>query len=149
MTQIPSNPPPDSNAACLLYDGACPICNTFAGAATKAGQVMGVDARASSALRDQATAAGLDLDVGIVVAQQGKLYYGAQAVHFLAKLAHTGKKPAWLRVLYLPFKSRRLAALLYPLLVKIRRLLLWVQGKELIGNLRQTTEDSRLSTDNR
>jgi len=119
---------------CLLYDGQCPMCATFAKFAdtAEAGKLKRIDARQDSPLRTQATKAGFDLDYGIVIEHQGKLYYGADALTCLANRNHDSLK---LMLVYLPFKYRWLSSLIYPLLVCVRRTLLWVRRKPLINNL--------------
>jgi predicted DCC family thiol-disulfide oxidoreductase YuxK len=127
-------PPPDAKCS-LLYDGQCPMCSTFARFAETAesGQLKKIDARQDSALRTQATAADMDLDYGIVVEHQGVLHYGADAATCLAKRNH---KSWQAKLLYWPFRFRWLSSLIYPVLVHIRRLLLWLGRKGLINNLR-------------
>jgi predicted DCC family thiol-disulfide oxidoreductase YuxK len=117
----------------LLYDGACPVCSSFARVAdaAEAGQMTKVDARNDSILRQQATAAGMDLDYGIVVEHAGKLYYGPDALTYLAGRQRSS---GW-SLIYLPFRSRAAAHILYPFLVRLRWLLLWLTRKSFIRNL--------------
>jgi len=110
------------------------MCATFAEFANnaEAGQLKKIDARQDSSLRTQATKAGFDLDYGIVIEHQGKLYYGADALTYLANRNHKNLK---LKLVYLPFRYRWLSGLIYPLLVRVRRTLLWLRQKPLINNL--------------
>ena len=121
-------------AYCLLYDGQCPMCAAFAEFIDTAevGQLKKIDARQDSPLQLQATKAGFDLDYGIVIEHQGKLYYGADALTCLAKRKHKSLK---LMLVYLPFRYHWLSALIYPVLVKVRRMLLWFRKTPLINNL--------------
>ena len=119
----------------LLYDGACPMCSAFAGFACHEGPggLEKINARDDTPLRTQATNAAMNLDDGIVVAHGGQLYYGAEALSWLARQKQESRL---LTLLYLPFRSGRFSRLAYPLLVQVRRLLLWCQNKPLIDNLR-------------
>lgn len=74
----------------------------------------------------------MDLDYGIVVEHQGKLYYGADA---LTCLANRDAQSFKLKLLYLPFRLRWLSRCLYPVLVRIRWLLLWLRETPFINNL--------------
>jgi predicted DCC family thiol-disulfide oxidoreductase YuxK len=129
-----TNEPAPQTQSCLLYDGACPICSTFAKIADRAedGCLRKIDARQESNLREQATAAGMDLDYGIVVESEGRLYFGAEALHYLANRPPKSLKTT---LLYLVFRSRRLTRVLYPLLVRMRWTLLWMTRTSSIRNL--------------
>jgi predicted DCC family thiol-disulfide oxidoreductase YuxK len=130
VDQAPADP-----AAChLLYDGDCPLCSAFARATAvaEAEPVTKIDARQDSLLRRQATAAGMDLDYGIVVKHQGALHYGPDALIMLARRTPRNRFGA---LLYLPFRSRLLAKGLYPIFVRLCWLLLRLQHKSLIRNL--------------
>ena len=118
----------------LLYDGECPMCSAFARVAdaAEAGQLKKVDARQDSILRAQATAAGMDLDYGIVVEHGGVLYYGADALTYLATMEH---RSLTLKLLYLPFRSQLFSRWFYPVLVRVRWFFLWLERKSFIHNL--------------
>lgn len=96
-----------------------------------------IDARHDSPIRRKATSAGLDLDYGIVVACGETLLYGADAVRFLARKP---RKSAVLTLLSLPFRLKILAHILYPPLVCLRWILLFVSRRGFINNLESETE---------
>src|SRR4051812_27580332 len=76
--------------AWLVYDGECPICKTYAKYVRirdTVGQLHLVDARNPSALLDEITNAGLNIDKGMVFKFNGIIYYGADAVHVLTLLS--------------------------------------------------------------
>lgn len=120
----------------LIYDGECPVCSAYsAGVAVDpdTGGVRRVNARSSDALIAQATAAGLDLDEGMVVVHRGKLHHGAEALHLMATLAPAkgfkNRLNRWL------FGSLAVSRVLYPFLRAGRNTLLWLLGKTKIRNL--------------
>lgn len=120
---------------CILYDGECPICSATAERITAGNDtatVDKIDARQDSPIRRKATSAGLDLDYGIVVACGEKLLYGADAVHFLARKS---QKSTLLTLFSLPFRSKILCHILYPPLVCLRWVLLFVSRRGFINNL--------------
>ena len=131
MMSEPSDKPAEDLA--LIYDSHCPVCTVYSGAVEVEGTgVRRIDARGSDALVQQATAAGLDLDEGMVVMHQGKLHHGADALHLMARLApRRGFKNRLNRLL---FGSRTLAHLSYPVLRAGRNLLLRILGRSKIGS---------------
>lgn len=132
--------PTKDDEVTLIYDGECPVCSAYsAGVAVEpaTGGVRRVDARSSDALVAQATAAGLDLDEGMVVVHRGQLHHGAEALHLMATLAPaTGIKNRLNRWL---FGSLAVSRVLYPFLRAGRNTLLWLLGKKKIGNLAAAT----------
>ena len=76
-----------ADAIVLVYDWECPACDTYCRLicpSGSAGTLNLINARESSAVVDEITQAGLDLDQGMVVKMGGQLYYGANAIHILA-----------------------------------------------------------------
>ena len=69
-------------------------------------------------------AQGLDLNQGIVVKFQDRLYHGRDALHLLAMI---GSEHGWLNRLNVAlFRHRRLAVIAYPLMKAVRKLSLFV-----------------------
>ena len=129
--------PPEPDELSIVYDGHCPVCSAYSGAAgvdeAAASGIRRIDARGDDALVAEATAAGLDLDDGMVVSYRGKLHHGADALHLMATLAP--RKGAWNRLNRLMFGSRTVARLSYPLLRAGRGTLLRLLGRGKIRNL--------------
>lgn len=121
----------------ILYDGACPLCRQTLCLLDRTDQPFAtVDARTDSTLRDAATAAGIDLDQGFVVAKDGQLYAGTAAARQLSALvAPTGWRNRAVQGL---FGSATRARLFYPLCRAARRVVLLLIGQPLIRNLRKT-----------
>lgn len=121
----------------LVYDRECPACDFYcrrAEVADSAGRLALVDARHASAIMDEITRAGFDIDRGMVLKKDGVLYYAADAIHQLALL--TPRRGAFNRLNRLMFVTRRGACTLYPALRACRKLLLKALGKTKINNLR-------------
>ena len=122
----------------LVYDGECPVCRTYCSyirIRQATGQLHLVDARQPGALMDEITAAGLDIDQGMVLKMSGQLYYGADAIHMLTLLS----SPSGLfnRFNYYLFSTRLGSRILYPLGKALRNMVLKVLGIHYIDNLKQ------------
>lgn len=136
---MPAAPRPD---IWLVYDGECPVCRHYVQHVRLqqvAGRLHLVDARDPSPLRDEVTAAGLDLDEGIVLKIGDQLFHGSDAAHRLSLLT-TGsglfnRVNAWL------FQSPRTARLVYPVLRTGRNALLRLLGVRRIGNRKAEPRD--------
>ncbi|UNK49475.1 DUF393 domain-containing protein [Lysobacter sp. S4-A87] len=124
----------------LVYDGECPVCNTYCRHARirdAVGQLHLVDARQPGPLMDEITAAGLDIDQGMVVKFEDVLYYGPEAIRVLTLLS----TPSGLfnRINYLFFGGRGRAGFFYPAGKAVRNLILKVMGIGYIENLKATS----------
>jgi predicted DCC family thiol-disulfide oxidoreductase YuxK len=120
----------------LIYDGECPVCIAYSDAVeteADSGGLRRINARSDDPLVRRATEEGLDLDDGMVVVHEGKLYHGADALHLMARLAPT--KGLHNRLNRLLFGSRAISRLSYPLLRGGRNMLLKLRGKAKIRNL--------------
>ena len=114
----------------IIYDGECPFCSSYVRMARlreTVGRVDLVDARGSDPRVAEAQTAGLDLDEGMVVLWQGERHHGAGAVHLIAALSDEGGLGN--RLQRRLFRSPRVAAALYPWLVRARRLWLRLAGR--------------------
>src|SRR5271165_2363920 len=123
--------------AWLVYDGECPVCKTY----TKyirirktVGQLHLVDARHQGPLMDQITAAGLDIDHGMVLKFNDVIYYGADAIFVLTKLS--SPSGIFNRINYYFFSSKLGAAVFYPVGKAFRTVLLKLLGIKYIENLK-------------
>jgi predicted DCC family thiol-disulfide oxidoreductase YuxK len=122
----------------LVYDGECPVCKTYCTyirIRQATGQLHLIDARQPSELMDEITAAGLDIDQGMVLKMAGQLFYGPDAIHMLTLLS----TPSGLfnRLNYYLFSTRLGSRILYPLGKALRNLVLKVLGIQYIENLKQ------------
>src|SRR5918996_4611969 len=120
----------------LVYDWECPACVTYCGSVRvprSVGRLRLVNARDSTAVMEQITEAGLDIDQGMVVKMGGQLYYGSDAIHTLALLS--SRSGIFNKLSHYVFRSRRLSRLIYPGLRTCRNALLKAMGKTKINNL--------------
>lgn len=120
----------------LVYDGQCPACDFYCRTiriSDDAGELHLIDARDDSAIRDEITRMGLDIDEGMVLKRNGRIYHGADAIHALAAISCPhgifNRQNRWL------FRSHNVAARLYPVLRACRNLLLKLLGRHRINNL--------------
>ena len=122
----------------LVYDRQCPVCEFYCqqiDVDASAGTLERVDARNESAIMDEITALGLDIDEGMVVKIGDSVFYGGDAINALAlKSSRTG---FFNRLAFWTFRSRRVSRLLYPLLKGCRNLLLKLLRRTRINNLQR------------
>ena len=116
----------------LIYDGECPVCTAYscnvdAGSA----QLHRINARSGNPEVQKAIEAGLDLDEGMVVLHQGKLYHGAEAMHRMAMFSP--KSGLRNRLNRLMFGNLAVARATYPFLRAGRNALLRLLGRQKIG----------------
>ena len=126
----------------LVYDRQCPMCEyycTLSRVRESAGELVLVDARDGGPLMDEITAAGLDIDDGMVLKAGDRLYYGADAIHALSLMGTNSG--VFNRVAYWTFRSRRVSRVLYPVLRAGRNLLLKLLGRTRINNLGRPGRD--------
>lgn len=130
-----STPTGESEPPVLVYDHDCPMCRTWCCNAFPEGngEVVLADARKGGALMDEITAAGLDIDRGMVLKKDGRLHYGADAIREAALLSRRRGVMASLNRLLFAHKGR--ADALYPFLRDVRNALLRVAGIPFIRNL--------------
>jgi predicted DCC family thiol-disulfide oxidoreductase YuxK len=120
----------------LVYDKQCPLCDYYCNLARireSVGHLVLVDARDGGPVMEEITAAGLDIDQGMVLKVGDTLHYGPDAIHALALL---GTNSGFFnRLTYQAFRSRRVSRVLYPMLKAGRNLLLKLLGRTKINNL--------------
>ena len=92
-----------------------------------------VDAREECAVMDEITRAGLDIDQGMVVKKDGRLYYGSDAINILARMS--SRADFFNELTHLTFRSRPVAHVLYPVSRAFRNLFLKTLRKTKINNL--------------
>ena len=132
---MPEKLPPNRQVL-LVYDKACPACHFYCRLArirATVGDLQLVNARETGEAMSRITAADLDIDQGMVLIVGSEMYYGADAIHMLSMMS-TRSGP-FNRLSYQLFKSKRVAALLYPVLRACRNLLLKILRKSKINNL--------------
>ncbi|MFT7214509.1 MAG: putative DCC family thiol-disulfide oxidoreductase YuxK [Granulosicoccus sp.] len=126
----------------LVYDRECPTCNAYCQVVKireSVGDLQIVDARENSAVMNEITAQGLDIDQGMVLKMGGQFYYGSDAIHTLALIG--SRSGVFNRLNYRIFKSETASSILYPFLRFCRNLLLKILGKTKINNLETDGND--------
>ncbi|MEQ3513402.1 DCC1-like thiol-disulfide oxidoreductase family protein [Pseudoalteromonas sp. BZB3] len=126
----------------LVYDKDCPACDNYCQVVRireSIGELKIINARESSDVLEEITQLGLDIDQGMVLKMGGVIYYGADAIHALALIS--SRSGVFNKLNYWLFKSKRVSAVLYPVLRFIRNLLLKMLGKTKINNLNSTGND--------
>ena len=114
----------------VVYDGDCPLCNSYVHM-TRLSQAVGiptlVNARERPELIKALAESGVNLDEGMAVYYQGRLYVGSEAVNLLALL--TTPVDLANRVAAAVLGRPGLARALYPLLRAGRNLLLKLRNR--------------------
>ena len=133
-TDVPASAP--DAPVTLVYDGECPACSNYVRmlrVRDAVGEVRLVDAREDTPIRREITAAGLDIDEGMVLKVGERLYHGADALHAFALLG--GRSGALNRLNYRLFRSPALSRALYPIMKGARAVLLKLLGRRRVNNL--------------
>ncbi|TMP84017.1 hypothetical protein CWB73_00705 [Pseudoalteromonas phenolica] len=126
----------------LVYDKDCPACDNYCQVVRireSIGELKIINAREDSEVLEEVTQLGLDIDQGMVLKMGGVIYYGADAIHALALIS--SRSGLFNKLNYWLFKSKRVSAVLYPVLRFFRNLLLKMLGKTKINNLNSTGND--------
>ncbi len=133
---------PDSQDILLVYDKECPACNYYCNLArirASVGNLVLVNARVDSPVMREITAAGLDIDQGMVLKVADKLFYGSDAIHALSLMST--RSGVFNRLSFFFFRSGKVSAVLYPVLRACRNLLLKMLRKSKINNLGTVNND--------
>lgn len=120
----------------LVYDQQCPACDFYCNLVRireSVGDLQLINARDGGDMLDEITALGLDIDQGMVLKVDDRIYYGADAIHALALLST--RSGFFNRLNYTAFSSARASQLLYPVFRVLRNLLLKVLRITKINNL--------------
>lgn len=120
----------------LVYDMECPMCDLYCRLVRirdTVGALELIDARDGGEIVDRVTAAGLDIDEGIVLIVDDEMYYGAEGMHRLALMST--ESGVFNRLAYRAFRSRRVSMALYPVFKACRNLLLKLLRRTRINNL--------------
>jgi predicted DCC family thiol-disulfide oxidoreductase YuxK len=126
----------------LVYDKQCPACDCYCSLVrirADVGELELVDARTGGPIMDEITAAGLDIDQGMVLKVGSRLYYGSDAIHALSLMST--RAGLFNRLSYWSFRSKAVSGVLYPVLRTMRNLLLKMLGKTKINNMHLPKND--------
>jgi len=124
------------NTILLVYDQQCPACQFYCRLVRireSVGELQLIDARDQHPVMQEITAAGLDIDEGMVLKVGEQLYYGSDAINALALMS---SDVGWFnRINFWLFRSAKLAGFIYPLLAAARKVLLKALRLTRINNL--------------
>lgn len=126
----------------LVYDKQCPACDYYCNLARirdSVGRLVLVDARDGGTIMQEITAAGLDIDQGMVLKVGDTLYYGSDAIHALSLMGT--RAGVFNRITYWCFRSKAVSRVLYPVLRSGRNLLLKYLRITKINNLGKPGND--------
>jgi predicted DCC family thiol-disulfide oxidoreductase YuxK len=128
----------------LLYDGECPFCSRYVRhirLQEAIGPIRLIDARENTAEVDIVRRAGLEIDEGMVLSFNGRLYHGDGCLHRLALLS----TPIGLfnRINAGMFRSQWMSRWSYPILRACRNLTLRILGR------RRISDELRVKLDHR
>jgi predicted DCC family thiol-disulfide oxidoreductase YuxK len=117
----------------LLYDGECPFCSRYVRLVRlrdAIGPLRLIDARLGGSELSAIRAAGLDINTGMVLSLNGRLYHGDACINRLALLSTPSG--AFNRLNGLLFRSPWIAKVSYPLMRSVRNGVLRLLGRSLI-----------------
>jgi predicted DCC family thiol-disulfide oxidoreductase YuxK len=137
MKSTSSDSPGNEQEIWIVYDGLCPFCSRYVllyRIRELVQKVHLIDARDSDdPLVSELSERGFDLNEGMAARWNGRFYYGADCLHVLALLG--SESTIFNRLNRWIFSRRRLARVLYPILVTCRKLTLRILGRPPIENI--------------
>ena len=114
----------------FIYDGECPFCNHFAELLelkSKINKISILDGRKNPKIIKSLLDKGYDIDRGAILLKDNDIFHGAEAIN---KICNQINNPSGelLKLLSNIFKSNKRTNLLFPFLVRARRLALIAKG---------------------
>ncbi len=114
----------------FIYDGECPFCNHFAELLelkSKINKISILDGRKNPKIIKSLLDKGYDIDRGAILLKDNDIFHGAEAIN---KICNQINNPSGelLKLLSSIFKSDKRTNLLFPFLVRARRLALIAKG---------------------
>jgi predicted DCC family thiol-disulfide oxidoreductase YuxK len=120
--------------AVIVYDGECPFCSRYV-ALVRLRETLGpvrlVNAREGGPIVEHLLDQGYDLDEGMVLIWQDRIYHGDECIHMLALLSTPSG--AFNRINAALFRSERASRFLYPILRTGRNATLRLLGRRKMG----------------
>ena len=115
----------------FIYDGECPFCNHFAELLelkSKINKISILDGRKNPKIIKSLLDKGYDIDRGAILLKDNDIFHGAEAIN---KICNQINNPSGklLKLLSSIFKSDKRTNLLFPFLVRARRLALIAKGE--------------------
>ncbi len=114
----------------FIYDGECPFCNHFAELLeikSKINNINILDGRKNLTLIKSLIEKGFDLDRGAILLKDDEILHGADAINTICRQINNPSS-SLLFLLTRVFKSDKRTKMIFPLLVRARRLALISKG---------------------
>ena len=114
----------------FIYDGECPFCNHFAELLeikSKISNIKILDGRKNITLIESLLKKGYDLDKGAILLKDEDIFHGAEAINTICKQI-SNPSSSLLLLLSSIFKSNKRTRVIFPLLIRARRLALISKG---------------------
>ena len=114
----------------FIYDGECPFCNHFAELLeikSKINNIKIIDGRKNLTLIRSLLEQGYDLDKGAILMKDEVIFHGADAINTICEQI-SNPSSSLLLLLSSIFKSNKRTKVIFPLLIRARRLALISKG---------------------
>ena len=114
----------------FIYDGECPFCNHFAELLeikSKIKNIKILDGRRNLTLVKSLLEKGYDLDKGAILLKDEDIFHGADAINTIC-IQISNPSSSLLLLLSSVFKSNNRTQLIFPFLIRARRLALISKG---------------------
>ncbi|MBK17041.1 MAG: hypothetical protein CMK49_03380 [Prochlorococcus sp. SP3034] len=114
----------------FIYDGECPFCNHFAELLELKTEIKNfdiLDGRKNHEVIKNLLKKGYDLDKGAILLKGEEIYHGSNAINQICKMI-INPSGNLIKLLSLIFKSRNRTQMIFPFLLRARRLSLIAKG---------------------
>ena len=114
----------------FIYDGKCPFCNHFAELLELKSKIKNIsilDGRKNKKLISSLLDKGFDIDKGAILLKGDDIFHGAEAINTVCKQINNPSGNL-IKILSKIFKSNKRTNLLFPFLLRARRLVLISKG---------------------
>ena len=114
----------------FIYDGQCPFCNHFAELLelkSKIKNISVIDARKNYNLTKSLLKKGYDIDKGAILLKGNDIFHGSEAINTICNQINN-PSGRLLKTLSNIFKSNKRSKILFPFLLRARRLALISKG---------------------
>ena len=114
----------------FIYDGECPFCNHFAELLELRSKIKNIsilDGRKNQKIINSLLDKGYDIDKGAILLKDDYIYHGAEAINTVCKEINDPSS-SLLKLLSKFFKSSKRTRILFPFLIRARRVALISKG---------------------
>ena len=114
----------------FIYDGECPFCNHFAELLelkSKINNISILDARKNQKIIKDFLKKGYDIDKGAILIKGEEIFHGAEAINIICNQINN-PSGRLLKLISKIFKSDKRTEILFPFLIRARRVALISKG---------------------